>query len=116
MKFDLGDGDPMSHLVLEPLDEDGSVDALAVDGGLQVVGPAQVEDALQDGLALHPHVDGVRAEVLGEEEPLVPAAAAVLVLAELVLGALELVGQHGVLGHGAHVLADGAHLGRHSVL
>ena len=104
---------PLSDLVLVPLDEDGSVDALAVDGGLQVVGPAQVEDALQDGLALHPHVDGVRAEVLGEEEPLVPA---VLVLAELVLGSLELVGQHGVLGHGAHVLADGAHLGRHSVL
>ena len=102
-------------LILQPLHQDRGVQSLAVDGAFQVVGPAEVEDALQDGLGLHADVDGVRAEVLGEEEPLV-AAAAVLALVEPVPGALELVGQHWVLGDGAYVLPDGADLGMYSVM
>ena len=74
--------------------------------------PAEVEDALQDGLVLHADVDGVRAEVLGKEEALV----AVLSLVEAVSGALELVGQHRVPRHGSNVLTDGADLNRYSVV
>ena len=48
-------------LILEPLHKDRAFHSLAVDGALEVVGPAEVEDALQDGLVLHADVDGVRA-------------------------------------------------------